>query len=44
MEKPVSMLVRRNAAGGGGKREETSKVKREEKVEFVDSAKDQGCI
>lgn len=44
MEKPVSMLVRRNVAVGGGKQGEIGKVKREEQVEFVDSVNDQGCI
>lgn len=44
MEKPVNMLMRKNIAAGGGKWEETGKVKREEKVEFVDSEKDQGFI
>lgn len=44
MEKPMSILVRRNVVAGGGKQEEIGKVKREERVEFVDSAKDQGCI
>lgn len=44
MEKPLSMQVRRNVTAGGGKQEEIRKVKRQEKLEFVDSAKDQGCI
>lgn len=44
MEKPMSMLVRSNVTAGGGKQEEICEVKRDEKVEFVDSAKDQGCI
>lgn len=44
MEKSVSILVKRNVAAGGGKQEEIGKVKREEKVEFIDSEKDQGRI
>lgn len=44
MDKPVSILVRKNVAAGGEKQEEIGKVEREEKVECVCSAKDQGCI